>query len=253
MRVTRAIDATHDEVESAKQSALQLMGSQKETMDLFYASDLEDIEKGIKRLNEFSSKSWLVSALLLYTMIFNNSLYRDSGLDWRHYTQQARERLGLDNRDITDQLCAARFFIRHHEKMEKAGFDFQHISTSKLARAELAFSLCKNANEVIKKLVETKSFAEFREWYQSLKPAKKLLDNDRIRKEIEPKKFSINGIRAVEISADIPEDDQLRLKNYIKEIMEVMAGGYEPAIIPVYDKKEAKALVSLRDKRRRER
>lgn len=62
-----------------------------------------------------------------------------------------------------------------------------------------------------------------------------------------------NGIRAVEISADIPEDDKLRLKNYIKEIMEAMAGGYEPAIIQVYDKKEAKALVSLRDKRRRER
>ena len=249
----KVIDVTTDEIEEAKQTAVALIGenNSKTAMDLFFCNNLADIENGIKQLNEFSSKSWLLSAILLYTLIFNNDLYAQSGLSWAEYAKQSRERLGMEQRDISEQISGARFFIRYNKTLQRAKFNPVGAS-SKIAKAELALELSGSLTDTVKHLVND-TFSDFRAWYQSFKPSKALPKlNENVRDDIGYKgnKFTINGVEAVKISDDIPPEEKVRLQKYMKIIFESIANGYEPAIIPVYDKKEASVLERLRDKHR---
>lgn len=252
-RVNKVIDATSDEVEEAKNTAISLMkdSASSNAIDLFFSSNLVEIEQGIKRLNDFSNKSWLLSSILLYTLIYNKNLYMQSGLAWYDYSRQARERLGLEPRDITEQLSAARFFIRNHKALERAGFN-PVGANRKLARAELATDLCKDANETIKHLVSD-SWAEFNAWYSSFKSKPQAIEYKRDDIEIKKDKFYIKGVEAVTVSDSIPDDDRKKIESYIFQIFDALRKGYEPAIIEVYDKKEANRLAMLRDKERQKR
>lgn len=252
-RTNKIIDARTDEVESAKETAVALMNdsSAMNALDLFYTENLEEIESGIKRLNDFSNKSWLLSSILLYTLVYNKSLYTQSGLDWAEYSKQARERLGLDPRDITEQLSAARFFIKNHEALTRAGFN-PIGNNRKLARAELAAELCGDSDKVIEHLVGD-TWQEYKDWYSSFKLKKALpAANENARSDLQIKgdKFIIGDIEAVKVSDSISESDKERLNGYIRQIFEAMRQGYEPAIVPVYDKKEAAVLPRLRDRYR---
>ena len=62
--------------------------------------------------------------------------------------------------------------------------------------------------------------------------------------------MKINGVKAFTISEDIPEQDRIRFEKYFNQVFEAVKNGYEPAIIPVYDEKEANNLLRLRDKYR---
>ena len=253
MRVTKPIDATTDQLEEAKETAVALLQENvsQTAMDLFYVNNLEELEKGIRQLNDFSQKSWLLSALLLWTLIYDKELYAQSGLDWAKYASQSRERLGIDQRDITEQLSAARFFIKYHKALENKGFDPRGANI-KLARAELALELTKDIDGVLEHLTHD-TWREFKEWYQSFKPSKALpKPSEYVRSDIgfEHNKFTIGDVEAIKIADEIPEADKIRLQGYMKVIFESIAKGYEPAIIPVYDKKEATLLERLRDKHR---
>lgn len=251
MRTNRIIDATTNEIEKAKNVALSFtqLKSQGDILDLFYSDNLEEIETGIRSLNEFSSKSWLLSSILLYIMVYGKDLWQDSELSWQEYISESRARLGLDPRDVTEQLSAARFFIKHSTELIKAGWN-ANGSTRKLARAELAYSLCRDMQKTIKHIAND-TWQEFKDWYSKYKTAKKLpAPTDYKRNDIQIKGFKIGGIPAVSISNKIPETDKVRLQNYMTKIFEAIRDGYEPAIVPVYDAKEAKTLILLRDKYR---
>lgn len=253
MAKNKIIDATQDEVQIAKESALALVqGSmvQQTAEDLFYTDNLEEVERGLKSLNEFSSKAWLLSAIILYTIIYNNELYTQSGLAWDEYSKQARERIGLDQRDISEQLSSARFYIKHFEELQRQGYDASG-SSRKLARAELATELSGDVHAVIKHLVKD-SFSEFKEWYSSfkIKAIQAPMDIKRPDIEVKGKKVYIQGIEAVKISERIPQGDKDRLEKYITQIFDAMRKGLEPAIVECYDDKEARVLTKLRDKYR---
>ncbi len=249
-RTNKIINASVDEVENAKSTAIALMKDNAPTnaIDLFFTDNLEEIENGIKKLNDFSNKSWLISSILLYTLIYNKNLYLQSGLDWVSYSKQARERLGLEPRDITEQLSAARFFIRNHEALKRLGFN-PVGANRKLARAELATDLCGNVNDVVEHIVKD-SWTEFNVWYSSFKAKKKIDEYKRDDIQIEKDKVLIDGKEAVKIGDDIPEQDKERIEKYIFKIFDAIRKGYEPAIIEVYDSKEANLLSILRDKHR---
>lgn len=248
---TKIINASIDEIEAAKETAVSLISDSNITtaIELFYSENLDEIESGIKRLNDFSNKSWLLSSILLYTLIYNRDLYRQSGLSWSEYSKQARERLGLDPRDITEQLSAARFFIMNHNALERAGFN-PIGSNRKLSYAELATELCGDVNMTITHIVND-TWKDFKDWYSQYKQ-KKALPQELKRPDVQINgdKFIINGIEAVKIDDSIPSNDKARLTEYIKQIFEAIQQGYEPAIVPVYDKKEAMLLPRLRDKYR---
>ena len=250
-RTNKVIDASIDEVEEAKQTAVALMQGTTtvDALDLFYNDNLEYIEAGIKRLNDYSDKSWLLSSILLFTLIYNKSLYAQSGLTWSEYSKQARERLGLEPRDITEQLSAARFFVMNHAELERQGFN-PVGNNRKLARAELATQLCGDVHEVIQHIVND-TWQSFNDWYSSFKD-KKALPTEYKRNDIDIKgsKVYIQGKVAVTVSDKIPEQDKQRIEKYIGQIFEAIKQGYEPAIVPVYDEKEARNLVNLRDKYR---
>lgn len=252
MRTNKIIDASIDEVESAKETAVALMqgNTSIDAMDLFYVEDLEYIETGIKKLNDYSDKAWLLSSILLYTLVYNKGLYTQSGLSWADYSRASRERLGLEQRDITEQLSAARFFIMNHKELERQGFD-PVGNNRKLARAELATELCGDVHEVIKHLVND-TWREYNDWYSSFKDESALPPSDIKREDVQIKdnKFYIGKVEAVKVSNKVPEQDRIRLEKYVTEIFDALRKGYEPAIVPVYDEKEAKVLTKLRDKYR---
>ena len=247
----KAFDATFDKVEAAKESAVSLIqqNSNFDAMDLFYNDNLEYIEKGIKSLNDYSNKTWLLSSILIFTLVYDKGLYTESGLTWNDYMKVSRERLGLDQRDVSEQLSAARFFIQNHDELMRQGFN-PIGSNRKLARAELATELCEDVHEVIKHLVND-SWKEFNEWYSSFK-AKKALPTEIKNNDIDFKdsKIYIKGKPAVTFSKDVPDEYRDRLEKYMSQIVGAIRQGYEPAIVPVYDEKEARVLVNLRDKYR---
>lgn len=255
MRTNKVIDATEDSVFEARRTATELVGdiSAKKTIDeLYNSTSLEAIEAGIRNLNDMANKSWILSAILVYTLVYDRQLYKQSGLMWNEYSMRARERLGLDPRDISEQLSAARFFIQHHEAMKRKGWTPKEANR-KLARAEMALELTKDIDAVLDHLAHD-SWSEFNGWYQSFKPARTLdrPKSEIVRKDITFKKGKpcIGGVEAVKISTEIPEHDQERLAKYMTQIFEALRGGYEPAIVPVYDEKEAAMLPRLRDKYR---
>lgn len=253
MARNKIIDATQDEVQIAKESAIALVqGSvvQQTAEDLFYTDSLEEVERGLRSLNEFSNKAWLLSSIVLYTLIYNKELYTQSGLAWDEYSKQARERIGLDQRDISEQLSSARFYIQHHDELIRQGFDASG-NHRKLARAELATELSGDVHAVIKHLVKD-SFPEFKEWYSSFKVKNMLPPTDIKRPDIDikGKKVYIQGIEAVKISEKIPPQDKERLEKYMGQIFNAMRKGLEPAIVECYDDKEARVLTKLRDKYR---
>lgn len=253
IRTNKIIDASVDEVQVAKESAIALVqGSivQQTAEDLFYTDNLEEVERGLKGLNDFSNKAWLLSSIILYTIIYNNELYAQSGLTWEEYSKQARERIGIEQRDISEQLSSARFYIKHHAELERQGFDCSG-SPRKLARAELATELSGDVHAVIKHLVND-TWVEFKEWYSSFKEKAIEAPSDIKRPDIDikGKKVYIQGIEAVKISEKIPPNDKERIEKYIGQIFDAMRKGLEPAIVQCYDEKEAKLLPKLRDKYR---
>lgn len=256
-RENKIIDATTDDVENAKQTAIELVGSSggaytpKAVDDLFFSKSLSEVEHGIKYLNDLSNKSWLLSALLLYSLIYNNELYKQSGLSWKEYGANARERIGLDARDISEQLSSARFFIQHKDAMVRYGWTPKEASR-KLARAELALELSGDLDSVLKHLAKD-TWKEFNEWYSSFKDKPALPPRTEYKRDdidIKKSKVYIKGVEAITINAKIPKQDKERLQKYIVQIFDAMQKGYEPAIVPVYDEHEASILPRLRDKHR---
>ena len=258
MRTNKIIDATEDTVFEAKKTAIGLVGevSAQRTIDeLFNSASLDDVETGIRYLNAMANRSWILSAILMYTLIYDRQLYRQSGLMWSEYSMKARERLGLDPRDISEQLSAARFFIQHHAAMRRKGWTPKEANR-KLARAEMALELTNDIDAVLEHLARD-SWSEFKEWYQSFKSPKSLVapKSELARDDITFRKGRpyINGVEAVKISSKIPEQDRERLVRYVEQIFAALRDGYEPAIVPVYDAKEAAMLPRLRDKYRQKR
>ena len=250
-KVTKLLDASVDEIENAKMTAVSLLkdSSPENTLDLFYTDNLEEIENGIKKLNSFSNKAWILSALLLYTLVYNKSLYSQSGLSWKEYSAQARDRLGLEPRDISDQLSAARFFIMNYAELERQGFNPAN-NNRKLARAELATELCGDVHETIQHLVND-TWQQFSDWYYSFKNANQIEEEIK-RPEIKIEKTSvfIGDIEAVKVSEKLPDAEKEKINGYITKIFDALRKGYEPAIVPCYDTKEANNMVKLRDKYR---
>ena len=244
-------------VEDAKATAIELMSkSNIDAEGLFYETDLFKIEQGIKNLNEFSSKCWLVSAITLYALVYDQQLYRQSGLEWSEYLRKSRSRLGMDPRDVTEQLSSARFFIQYHEALKRSGWN-PIGSGRKLARAELALALSGDLNATLEHLAND-SWAEFHSWYSSFKeiPIVPKISDSHIEKkniEIGDSSVKIDGKVALTIGDEIAPEDKLRIGSYVSKIFEAIKDGYEPAIIPVYDNKEANRLLVLRDKDRQKR
>ena len=249
-----AIDATIDEINDAKTTAVSLIGEVETPStidDLFYCNNLSEIEDRVKNLNTFSNKSWILSAILVYTLIFDKGLYKQSGMQWDEYQKSARDRLGIEKRDISEQLSAARFFIQHHKSLQRLGWSANGMNR-KLARAELALSISGNLDETLDHLVND-TWRDFKDWYQGLKDPKSLEQkSELIRQDITIKngKAYIGKVEAVKISDKIPQEDKERLQEYIQQIFDAWQHGHELAIVPVYDKKEAAIIPRLRDKYR---
>lgn len=244
-------DYDADQVEQAKKAVVELTKSTAPTnaLDLFYSDNLEEIESGIKQLNEYSSKCWILSAIALYTLIYDKAIYSQSGLDWQSYQKQAKERLGLDPRDVSEQLSGARFFIANRVKLINAGWTTS-VPNQSLARGIMATELSGSVDETIHHMINDTQKG-FREWYQSFKQLPSGEQEDK-RPDIVIEKtgIKINGINAVTISKELPESDREQLEYYLEQIYTALKHGDIPAIVPVYDDNEAKILVRLRDKNR---
>lgn len=244
-----AIQNYNDLIEDAKESAFALIGKEvPDAIDVFYLDNLEQIEKGIRALNEYGAKCWLISAIALYSMVYDSTLYRQSGLTWQDYIRQSRERLGMDAREISESLSAARFFIKYHDKLLKAGWEPTRKIT--LARAELAVELSGDLDATIEHLARD-SWRDFKSWYESFKNKKFAIENlnSGIKYELSGDSFLIDGNEVLVMNGTSEYKNEI--KGYLEKIIEAKKSGYEPAIIPVYDSTEAGVLLRLRDNNRK--
>lgn len=243
------IDATA--LEKAKHTALELTQDYAPTNieSVFDEQNLDAVESIIKNLNDYSSKCWILSALAVYTLVYDKNLYTQSGLTWSEYIQQSKERLGLDKRELSEQLSSARFFIKNKNALIRYGWTTSTCKQS-LARGELAYELSGDIDETCKHIAQD-SWANFRDWYQSFDLKKAIPEPKNTSYTIKNRKAYYNDIEAVKVSDELPEDEQSRFVGYIEQIFDALAQGYEPAIVPVYDKKEANKMLRLRDKSRR--
>lgn len=247
-------DYDSDQVEQAKNAVVELTKatSPVNALDLFYSDNLSEIENGIKHLNEYSSKCWILSAIALYTLIYDKSIYSQSGLDWQTYQKQAKERLGLDPRDVSEQLSGARFFISNRIKLINNGWTTS-VPNRNLARGILATELSGSVDETVFHIVND-SARDFTEWYQSFKLLPQEPKEDK-RPDIVITKnnIQIGGVNAVKISDRLPVQEKEQLEKYLAQIYTALKHGEVPAIVPVYDEREAKRLITLRDKDRQKR
>lgn len=243
-----------DTLRNARESALILMNDERnlDAITVFDSDNLTTVEAGIKQLNEFSNKCWLMSSILVYSIIYDKQMYQQSNLLWNEYILESKARLGLETRELSEQLSAARFFIRHHKALIKAGWEVAG-SFRKLSRAELAAELSGSVKDTIKHLA-TDTWAEFYSWYSSFKQITSLPVSENPRDDIviKGRRIMVNGIEPVKVSDELPEAEQTRIYGYLEQIFSAIKDGYEPAIIPVYDKKEANEVIRFRDKMRRE-
>ena len=119
-----------------------------------------------------------------------------------------------------------------------------------MARAEIALELSGDLDKTVRHIASD-SWPKFNKWYSSYKI--KVVEQDYKRDDIDVDGFKIRGIEAVTISERLPAEDRKKMRGYIERIFEILKRGDEPAIIDVYDKKEAARLERLRDKARGER
>lgn len=245
---------TDKQLELAKKSAIALMQGQDITInDVFLNSTLDDVEKKIKMLNDFSGKFWLLSSLVLYSAIYNNMLYKELDISWQEYMKIAKKRINLSAREISEQLSAARFFINNHEELIKQGWTPTGCFRS-LARAQLAENLSNSLKETIQHLA-TDTWEDFHKWYTSFKEQNVLVHNTNIRDDIiiKNKKIYLGDVEAVTISNDLSNYDKTKIFNYLLQIFEALKEGLEPTIIPVSNEEESKSLLRFRNKLKRRR
>jgi len=80
-----------DKLGDAKKAVVALMSdTAPDAIKIFNDKDLESVEHDIKTVNEFGSKCWLVSAIALYSLIYDQKLYEQSGLAWQEYLKVLR-------------------------------------------------------------------------------------------------------------------------------------------------------------------
>lgn len=230
-----------DLLKQAKETALALVSGEVDAIELLGCNNLEEIETGIKKLNEYADKCWLLSSIVLYTMIYDKNLYEQSGLSWIEYLSQSRSRLNMDKRDVTEQLSSARFFIKNHKKLVEAGWQPKGTSR-KMARAELALELSGDLDLTVQHIVND-SWRDFNDWYSSYK-VRVLSEAPSPTKDIEIRKneFLIGGKIAVSISDDIDEEDKIKLQVYLNKIFTAMKNGEEPMFAEISEIKDAQRL-----------
>lgn len=247
-----------DSVADAKKSVKSLMAKNEVPMDftnLLDNDNLAEVENGIRQMNEFADKCWLLSSIMIYTLIYDKNMYEQSGLNWLEYVAQSKERLGIEPTDFSMCLCTAKFFIKYHRDLVKAGWN-PVGSRRKLARAELALALSGDLNATINHLVND-SWRDFFAWYSEIKNPEKYIGTNKpvetVRKDIKitkKGKITVGGVVPVTIADELSPEDKSRLQDLILQYFECLQTGDYPALIPTYDEREASSLVSMRDKRR---
>jgi len=120
-----------------------------------------------------------------------------------------------------------------------------------LARAEFALELCGDIDAVVQHVCND-SVRQFKDWYQSFKLAEIPQVEDK-RPDITVSRGSvkINGVKAVTISEEIPQEEKAFIESCLEKIYKSIKAGEVPAIVSVYDETEAKNLIKLRDRNRR--
>lgn len=234
---------SNEKLEAAKKTAIKLTKDNVNAKKLLESTDLKEIESGIKKLNEYKDKCWLLSALLLYTKIYDMNIFEQSGLSWTSYLAETKVRLGLDKRDVSEQLSSARFFMKYQDKLIEKGWN-PVGSASKLARGELALELSDDLDGTIDHIVNG-SFRDFKEWYSSFKVKTLMYPTEEPPKkdvEIEKNVFKINGKVAVTISEEIDEGDKLKLQVYLNKIFNAMKQGVDPMEVMLTEAVEAKII-----------
>lgn len=216
-----------------------------------YSDSLEELEEGIKKAEKITTVAWFMTSIAVFR-IFNDLLFTQSGLTKKEYEKQARQRLGLDRRRLSDAYQSGSFLTRYHGKLLEKGWTPEG-QQRKLAYADRALRRHKNVDNVITHLVEdTKE--QFEEYAKGPENATKAFDlNPRDDVEIGRNKITIQGIDAVTVSNDLPKDEKTMAWTHVKKLFQAIRDGYYPEILYCYDAGEGKRMQNALKKDRQSR
>ncbi len=193
----------------------------REQSTILTVESLSELEDGIKRINDQTSAAWFIISLAIYSVIYDGELYTSSGLTWRQYRSETRERFGMDYQDFSEALSAGKFIQEHGRELFAAGWKPER-SMRKLARANLALKICGDPSMVIDHLVNDQ-WIDFKAWYAGLKntliPGP--IDKSQVSQgqrviEIKRGKILIDGVEPVTIADTVPADEKKELLDLIR-------------------------------------
>ncbi len=193
----------------------------RENASILEVTSLSELEKSIKKLNEQVSAVWFITSLAIYSVVYDGELYSESGLRWKDYRKQTRDRFGMDHQEFSEALSAGKFIAEYGKELFAAGWKPER-SMRKLARANLALSVCGDPTLVIDHLVNDQ-WIEFKAWYGGLKqklipgPDKKPGSSKNRVIEFKRGKVFVNGVEPVVIAEGIPAGDRKEIEKLIAE------------------------------------
>lgn len=220
-------------------------------LNFMYSDSLEELEDGVRKAEKLNNAVWFMQAIAIYR-IFNDLLFVQSGLTKQEYEQQARSRLNMDRRRLSDMYQAGSFIYRYHSKMIEKGWTPEG-QARKMTYADRALRRHGDPNVVIDHLINDskEEFAEFAKGEQNATRTQDLQPRDDItmRKDT----VYIGGVPAVTLSDELPKDEKTAAWTYIKKLFSAIRDGYYPEIVPCYDSSEGKRIQNLLKKDRQQR
>jgi len=191
--------------------------------DLSFAEsgDLAVVEKGLRNLGVQSSVAWLVTSVVLYRVIYQEELFKESGFDsWREYRNECRVRLGLDSREMTEYLAAGRFLSQYGKQLAAREWNPER-SARKVARAELALKLCGNDSKLVIEHLVSDTWIDFNKWYSELKAQSALPAPKRRKKSYEviirKGHVFVDGREPILFAEDVPDQEKKDLAKLVRD------------------------------------
>lgn len=165
---------------------------------ILHSKNLEDLELGIKSAKRVGDLAWYVIACAL-TKIIDGGLYAQAGMTQTEYRAQIKERLGIDQRRVSDFLQAGRFLIQYGQKLINMGWQPDGMEV-KIRLANRIKSQIKNESKLLDTLM-SKSVEDLR---RMLRQAKRKTNSQSSTLSLQDGKLLLDGQIVLSISPDLP-------------------------------------------------
>ena len=224
---------THDLSELIKIEVPVIADSSYDTTFL-RSEKLEELEEGIRKAKKVGDLAWYVIAVSL-AKIIDGGLYTQAGLTQKDYRKHLQQRLGLDNRRVSDFLQAGRFLIDHGQKLMNLGWQPEGMQ-AKIRLANSAKKTIKNESKLLDAIM-SKTTDEFRALINKKSRKTKPVTPSSIAQK--DGKIFLKGKEIITVDKNLPEDLTQDIQLFFEALIESRARGGRIACFAVDTRRQA--------------